>query len=613
MSKDFSQFTLEASPALTDYVVGYRTATSGGERRTTVQSLKDLIQTNLTIAQSQVTNLVSDLAAKEPTITAGTTAQYWRGDKSFQTLNQAAVAGLTTADSPVFATVRLSGLTSNGFLKTGSGNGTLSVDTTSYLPASSYAAANPTASVGLSAVNGSAVTYMRSDAAPALDQSIAPTWTGVHTHTNNIIQTGSLMMLGGSPGSAFNPNISGETANLDLTGTGGIGILGQLRQNYSLTLASGANVPSLLYVSGTPNADGTSTSVGLRIWGQMAGSNNSTALSGLSLNTVNASTATITTATGLSEVIRIYSSGSITTAYGVLSGASIISSGNISGSFNGFYVSPASYTSTGRITGDIRGLYMPNQSASSSDEVYGVYIEDQTKGGGNAAAFRGAISAASGKYNLYMDGTAQNYLAGVTGVGVAPASTSYLTLGAATTSLSSLNVPHGTAPSSPVNGDVWTTTSGMYARINGSTVGPFGTGGGTTPGYALFLGTGSTSPNDSTAYYFGALSSLAATVSSGVRRVYIPKTGTIKVAQFTWFGSSAAGSGENLTLEIRLNNTTNTTIATIGDTNAYKYFSNTGLSISVSQGDYIEITFTGPAWATNPTGVVIGGHVYIEI
>lgn len=41
--------------------------------------------------------------------------------------------------------------------------------------------ANPTASVGLTAVNGSASTFMRSDGAPALSQSIAPTWTGQHT------------------------------------------------------------------------------------------------------------------------------------------------------------------------------------------------------------------------------------------------------------------------------------------------------------------------------------------------------------------------------------------------------------------------------------------------
>jgi hypothetical protein len=40
--------------------------------------------------------------------------------------------------------------------------------------------ANPTASVGLTAVNGTATTRMRSDAAPALDVSIAPTWSGNH-------------------------------------------------------------------------------------------------------------------------------------------------------------------------------------------------------------------------------------------------------------------------------------------------------------------------------------------------------------------------------------------------------------------------------------------------
>lgn len=35
-----------------------------------------------------------------------------------------------------------------------------------------------------------------------------------------------------------------------------------------------------------------------------------------------------------------------------------------------------------------------------------------------------------------------------------------------------LIIPHGSAPSSPIDGDVWTTTSGLYVRINGGTVGP---------------------------------------------------------------------------------------------------------------------------------------------
>jgi hypothetical protein len=44
---------------------------------------------------------------------------------------------------------------------------------------------------------------------------------------------------------------------------------------------------------------------------------------------------------------------------------------------------------------------------------------------------------------------------------------------APTTSRPSINLPHGTAPTTPANGDMWTTTSGLYARIAGATKGPF--------------------------------------------------------------------------------------------------------------------------------------------
>ncbi|WP_408098954.1 hypothetical protein ACJVC5_08550 [Peredibacter sp. HCB2-198] len=43
------------------------------------------------VPQAKVANLVNDLAGKEPIINAGTTAQYWRGDKTWQTLNTGAV------------------------------------------------------------------------------------------------------------------------------------------------------------------------------------------------------------------------------------------------------------------------------------------------------------------------------------------------------------------------------------------------------------------------------------------------------------------------------------------------------------------------------------------
>lgn len=57
--------------------------------------------------------------------------------------------------------------------------------------------ANPSASIGLTAVNGSASTFMRSDAAPALSVSISPTWTGNHTFApasgNTLFSAGAIL------------------------------------------------------------------------------------------------------------------------------------------------------------------------------------------------------------------------------------------------------------------------------------------------------------------------------------------------------------------------------------------------------------------------------------
>jgi hypothetical protein len=49
--------------------------------------------------------------------------------------------------------------------------------------------ANPTVTVGLTAKNGTATTVLRGDGAPALDQSIAPTWTSAHTFSAGLTTT----------------------------------------------------------------------------------------------------------------------------------------------------------------------------------------------------------------------------------------------------------------------------------------------------------------------------------------------------------------------------------------------------------------------------------------
>lgn len=90
---------------------------------------------------------------------------------------------------------------------------------------SSAGGANPSASVGLNAVNGSATTFMRSDGAPALSQSIAPTWTGLHQYapasgdairlTNAANEFGMRITGSSTNGQSFGPLIRAGTTSAD--------------------------------------------------------------------------------------------------------------------------------------------------------------------------------------------------------------------------------------------------------------------------------------------------------------------------------------------------------------------------------------------------------------
>lgn len=68
-------------------------------------------------------------------------------------------------------------------------------------------------------------------------------------------------------------------------------------------------------------------------------------------------------------------------------------------------------------------------------------------------------------------GTGSAVQFGSLGVGVAPSLTANLIVAAGTTAVSSMRVPHGAAPTAPVDGDHWTTTAGVFDRVNGATIG----------------------------------------------------------------------------------------------------------------------------------------------
>jgi hypothetical protein len=90
-------------------------------------------------------------------------------------------------------------------------------------------AANPTATVGLSAVNGSASTFMRSDDAPALSQAIAPTWTGPHIYSPTARASGVAPY--------FTINAAADTGATASTEHIGISITGATRQHAAGAIA----------------------------------------------------------------------------------------------------------------------------------------------------------------------------------------------------------------------------------------------------------------------------------------------------------------------------------------------------------------------------------------
>jgi len=99
--------------------------------------------------------------------------------------------------------------------------------------------------------------------------------------------------------------------------------------------------------------------------------------------------------------------------------------------------------------------------------------------------------------------------------------------------------------------------------------------------------------------------------TSGNRRVYIPRAGTITQA-YVWGQFGTAGSNESWTMAIRINDTTDTTVASLGVSTSTRTWSNTGLSISVSAGDFFEIKSTNPTWSVQPANGIFDGVIFIQ-
>lgn len=118
---------------------------------------------------------------------------------------------------------------------------------------------------------------------------------------------------------------------------------------------------------------------------------------------------------------------------------------------------------------------------SVNDQILVLVGGSGTADGGNLQLYGsthatqpGSIILRSGASNIiaYVASTGLMTISAITGIGITASASTRLALSAGTTAVSSLRIPHGAAPTAPVNGDIWTTTAGLFVRINGATVGP---------------------------------------------------------------------------------------------------------------------------------------------
>lgn len=130
-------------------------------------------------------------------------------------------------------------------------------------------------------------------------------------------------------------------------------------------------------------------------------------------------------------------------------------------------------------------------------------------------------------------------------------------------------------------------------------------------GYYINVHGASSDMTASTVKYFGSMADTPRG-NSGRAICYIPVSGTITEATIQGVADTP-GSSQSWTMYIRKNDSSDTSIASVSNSNTVRVWRNTGLSIAVSAGDYIEIKSGSVAWGTVPLGVRFGGYVFVAI
>lgn len=255
-----------------------------------------------------------------------------------------------------------------------------------------------------------------------------------------------------------------------------LGVLGTSTFGGALTVTSGG-------IAVTGNSTITGTLGGLT--GLTVASGGASITGGATIDSISLATRTISGASIAVAGASLILSGTHTSAFSETDNL-VRFSGTMTGDSGGAYTMTAFRMAPtfdfGAASGTSRVLNLDATLTNvlGSDGITFLYIDNVSHAGASTTQgiYIGNMAGAGANYAIYTNSGHLRF-GDVVGVGGAtPSATTALATPAGTTGISSLRVPHGVAPTAPVNGDLWSTTAGFYGRVNGATVGPFGAGGG---------------------------------------------------------------------------------------------------------------------------------------
>lgn len=151
------------------------------------------------------------------------------------------------------------------------------------------------------------------------------------------------------------------------------------------------------------------------------------------------------------------------------------------------------------------------------------------------------------------------------------------------------------------------TGSVQYSIVNTDTIYNGVTG---FAGLNYFVQNTSSSPASGGTNYFGAYPKGLVT-TAGISKVYVQKNGIITRANINCY-SGTAGTSENWSLYIRVNNTTDYLIETIGLATNERTFNNESLDIPILAGEYFELKSINPPWVNPPLTTTFAGNILIR-